>query len=135
MLRAESLVTATLGERCKVLAGQWRSAYDGVVATSPDAVQIDHLVPLAEAWRSGAATWTPERRADFANDIVNPNTLAAVSGRSNESKGDKGPDQWLPADPADRCTYGEAWVDVKAKWGLTVDPNERRALAAVLAAC
>ena len=69
VLIAESLIPATVGAGCTVTAGQWNSWYDGATWTNPSDVDIDHLVPLAEAWKSGAWAWTSEQRQAFANDL------------------------------------------------------------------
>lgn len=123
------------GARCKILSGRWTSPYDGATVTDPARLQIDHRVPLAVAWRSGAAAWTPERRSQYANDLTDPNTLVAVSSKLNEEKGDDRPDQWMPPAAADRCEYAADWVEVKARWDMTVTDTERNALASVLARC
>ena len=135
VLIAESQVPATVGARCHPTAGRWRSAYDGVVATDPTALEIDHLVPLADAWRAGAAHWTPARREAYANDLADPNVLAAVTTHANRSKSDRTPDEWLPPDPAARCAYAADWVEVKGRWNLTVTAPERGALEAILNRC
>ncbi len=119
---------------CKVLAGRWVDPYTGAVYTSPAEVSIDHVVPLKEAWRSGAASWPTERMVAFANDIAHRDALAVVEGSGNEQKGDKDPARWRPADPARWRTYASGWVAVKATWGLTVDVAERAALQAMLSA-
>ncbi|TCR11406.1 uncharacterized protein DUF1524 [Streptomyces sp. BK205] len=69
VLIAESLVAPTIEPGCKVTAGEWRSYYDGVTVTAPSVLDIDHMVPLAEAWDSGASSWTAQRRQDYANDL------------------------------------------------------------------
>lgn len=135
VLITESRTAPVMGPRCKPLSGDWVSAYDGVVTSDPADLEIDHLVPLAEAWRTGAATWTPERREAFANDLDDPATLIAVTGRSNRSKGDSPPDRWLPEVADGRCPYVEGWIRVKARWGLRVSPAEKVVLVQVLSGC
>lgn len=108
----------------------WRSPYDDRDTNDPADLQIDHVVPLAEAWRSGAATWTLQDREHFAND---PNELLAVTGRLNEQKRDKDPTTWMP--PAGRCLYLELWVTTKHRYHLSVDPAELGALRRNLADC
>lgn len=135
VLIEESRTPPTIGERCKPLAGDWVSAYDGVATHDPADLEIDHLVPLADAWRSGAARWTPARREAFANDLDDPATLMAVTTRANRSKGDSAPHEWLPPDAVSRCAYVADWVRVKARWGLTVAPAEKAALVQVLGGC
>lgn len=131
----ESVVEPQVDDRCRTEVGRWRSLYDGVETGDPADLQIDHLVPLADAWRSGADTWTAERRRTFANDRSSPDTLIAVTGRTNQSKGDSTPDVWLPPEEAAWCTYAEMWVDVKARWRLSVTRPERDRLAELLATC
>ncbi len=135
VLIAESATPAVLGPRCKVLSGRWTSRYDGVVVTDPAELQIDHFVPLSNAWQSGAATWPAARREQFANDLTDPATLVAVTGSTNESKGDDSPDHWLPPLAADRCPYAADWVEVKARWNLSVTPGEHDALERELSRC
>lgn len=134
VLIAESVVPATVDDRCRP-TGRWRSAYDGVVTTDIAVLEIDHLVPLADAWRSGAAAWTFERREAFANDLADPHTLIAVSSRTNRSKSDSTPDQWLPPDRDRWCTYASDWVEIKARWHLSVTPAEKATLVQVLGGC
>jgi Protein of unknown function (DUF1524) len=94
-------------------------------------IQIDHVVALGAAWRTGASTWSQERRVEFANDI---NNMLAVDGTANNDKGSKTPDQWRP--PRDYwCPYAERWVGVKDLYRLTVTTAEKAALEQMLAAC
>jgi hypothetical protein len=119
---------------CNVVAGTWKSIYDGKVLTSPTQVDIDHMVPLANAWRSGAASWTKEKRSDFANDLDDPQ-LVAVSLNSNRSKGDQDPSTWKPTDNGSWCVYATDWVAVKTHWKLTVVAKEKSALKDMLETC
>lgn len=135
VLIEESLVSPTVTDRCKVRAGDWRSVYDGRETTDPADLQIDHLVPLAEAWRSGAENWTEARREAFANDLDDPATLVAVSGSSNQSKSDSSPDKWLPPSVDARCQYVSDWVRVKYRWSLTVTPAEKAVIVQILQGC
>jgi uncharacterized protein DUF1524 len=119
---------------CNVVAGTWKSIYDGKTLTSPTQVDIDHMVPLANAWRSGAASWTTAQREAFANDLDDPQ-LVAVSASSNRSKGDQDPSTWKPTDPSAWCEYARDWVAVKTKFKLTVTTKEKSALADMLEKC
>ncbi|MGW4382269.1 HNH endonuclease family protein [Kitasatospora sp. NPDC004531] len=119
---------------CAATSGTWVSAYDGVTITAASGLDIDHIVPLAEAWDSGASAWTTAQRQAFANDVTRPQLLA-VSASSNRSKGDKDPAEWLPAVTSYRCTYVRAWVQVKYYYNLSVDSAEKTALGTILAGC
>lgn len=135
VLIEESHDPVEVDDRCRPLTGRWTSLYDGVTTSDPADLQIDHLVPLAEAWRTGAAAWSPERRMAFHSDLTNPNSLVAVTGSTNASKGDRPPDRWLPPDPSAHCAYAVAWVDVKAQWELSVSPAEKATLVQLLQGC
>ncbi|MFC7530355.1 HNH endonuclease family protein [Actinoplanes sp. GCM10030250] len=119
---------------CNVVAGTWHSVYDDQVLASPTKVDIDHMVPLANAWRSGAAKWTNEERGNFANDLDRPQ-LVAVSASSNRSKGDQDPSTWKPPAREHWCTYAEDWITVKSHWKLTVTTAEKSALTDMLETC
>ncbi|MEV7234271.1 HNH endonuclease family protein [Streptomyces sp. NPDC051020] len=119
---------------CAAVSGSWYSQYDGATWTAASDLDIDHMVPLAEAWRSGASSWTTAQRQAYANDLTRPQ-LIAVTDNVNQSKGDKDPAQWLPSRTAYRCTYVRAWVHVKHYYNLTVDSAEKSALQSVLNGC
>ena len=119
---------------CNVVGGRWESAYDGLALTDPADVDIDHMVPLANAWRSGADEWDDAKRGDFANDLTRPQ-LIAVSLRSNRAKGDQDPSQWKPANRSFWCQYAADWVTVKHYWRLTVTSAEKAALTDMLEGC
>jgi len=133
VLQDESTVPVTFGTGCTVSTGQWTSWYDGATWTNASDVDIDHFVPLAETWRSGAATWTPEQRRDYANDLGYDLTLVAVTDNVNQSKSDDDVAHWLPPLASAHCEYAVDWVLVKFRWNLTVDPTERASLDGLLA--
>ncbi|QLJ00641.1 HNH endonuclease [Streptomyces sp. NEAU-sy36] len=119
---------------CKSTSGSWYSPYDGATWTAASDVDIDHLVPLAEAWDSGAGKWTTAQRQAFANDVTRPQLLA-VTDNVNQSKGDQDPATWVPSRSAYVCTYVRAWVQVKYYYDLSVDPAEKSALQNYLSSC
>jgi hypothetical protein len=135
VLIAEAVVTPAVEAGCWLQGGRWVSPYDGRVFTDPSKLDIDHVVALAEAWASGAWEWTPERREAYANDLDVPWALAAVSAASNRSKSDLEPGAWMPPLASDRCDFLVAWVAVKARWSLAVDPAERRDLLGLSQPC
>ncbi|MFE3678689.1 HNH endonuclease family protein [Streptomyces griseus] len=135
VLIAESRVEPTIEGACKVTAGEWYSYYDGVTLTAPGGLDIDHMVPLAEAWDSGASGWTAARREAYANDLGSERSLVAVTARSNRSKSDQDPSTWLPPLADARCTYATDWVSTKLRWGLSVDEAEADALAVLAEGC
>ncbi|WP_406419077.1 HNH endonuclease family protein [Streptomyces sp. NBC_00873] len=119
---------------CAAVSGSWYSEYDGVTWKAASDLDIDHMVPLAEAWRSGASSWTTAQRQAFANDLTRPQ-LIAVTDNVNQSKSDQDPATWLPSRTAYQCTYVRAWVHVKHYYNLTVDSAEKSALQSVLNGC
>ncbi|HEX8086562.1 MAG TPA: HNH endonuclease family protein [Solirubrobacteraceae bacterium] len=121
-------------DECNIVAGTWTSFYDGLTLTRGTQLDIDHVVPLANAWRSGAKRWDQDRRRDFANDLEN-SQLIAVSATSNRSKGDKGPEEWKPPRRGAWCLYSRWWVQVKRHWRLTVVRAERTELRQMVATC
>lgn len=121
--------------RCKVLAGEWYSLYDGLTFTDPSELDIDHTVALAEAWDSGASAWDAARRQAFANDLDHPEALRAVSASANRSKSDLDPGQWKPTRDAAWCEYANDWVTVKKAWDLAADQNEIDDLRVMLRTC
>ncbi len=120
---------------CSMTGATWLSAYDGVSTSNPGSFDIDHMVPLKEAWLSGAAGWSPARRTAFANDIGWDQSLIAVSARANRQKSDRDPARWMPASSGYACAYIEVWVGVKFRWDLSMDPAERAVVDSVLAGC
>lgn len=120
---------------CTVTAGVWNDPYTGLTFTNPADLDIDHMVPLADAHRSGGWQWTADQKHGYANDLAHPQTLIAVDDGTNSSKGDKSPDVWLPPNVPYRCTYAIEWIAVKVTWTLTVTASERATLNTVLAGC
>lgn len=121
------------GGGCWVAAGRWVDPYSGAVITDPRQLDVDHVVALGEAHRSGGWRWTRAARQAYANSLDTPTHLLAVSASLNRAKGDKSPDKWLP--PRGRCAYVRAWQAVKRRWGLQTTAPERAAIAGVLRGC
>ncbi|MFD9909717.1 HNH endonuclease family protein [Streptomyces sp. NPDC059063] len=119
---------------CAAVSGTWKSAYDNATWTQASDLDIDHVVPLSEAWKSGANSWTTAQRQGFANDLSQPQ-LIAVTDNVNQAKGDKDPAEWLPPVASYHCFYARMWVDVKQHYNLTVDPAEKSALSSILNGC
>jgi hypothetical protein len=122
---------------CVVLSGVLHDPYTGRTigfrrGRSSNAVQIDHVVSLSDAWQTGAQQWDERTRTDLANDPLN---LLAVDGPTNEAKGDADTATWLPPNKAYRCAYVARQVAVKARYRLWMTPAEHDAAARVLARC
>ncbi len=135
VLLAESSTspTYTSSSRCSVATGRWTGYYDRATWTVASDVDIDHVVALAEAWDSGARTWTTARRTLYANDLGDSRSLMAVTDNVNQAKGDQDPSTWLPT--YEQCRYVLEWTAVKVRWGLTVDSAEKSRLISLGNGC
>ena len=135
VLIAEAVSISEVDQHCRPLDGVWRSWYDDEVFDNPSQLDIDHMVPLAEAHDSGAARWSAERKSAFANDLDLPAALTAVSASSNRTKSADDPAEWKPPLRSAWCQYAHDWIAVKVKWSLTADQQEVMALRAMLDTC
>ena len=119
---------------CHPVKGVWYSPYDGKRLKSERLLDVDHVVPLAYAWRSGAKRWSEARRRAFANDLKRPE-LVTVSHSANIAKGGQGPQSWRPHRRAYWCRYATSWISVKHHYRLFVTRNEKVALLNMLRTC
>ncbi|WP_024356743.1 HNH endonuclease family protein [Leucobacter chironomi] len=132
------LVDVSIDGRCRVLSGVLLDPYTGARIDfvrgelSSQAVQIDHVVALSDAWQKGAQALTGAQRIAFANDPLN---LLAVDGAANSRKGDGDAATWLPPERGFRCEYVARQISVKAAYGLWVTDAEGDAMRRVLEAC
>ncbi|MFC8176697.1 HNH endonuclease family protein [Streptomyces sp. NPDC057325] len=135
VLLAEAVQEPAVAAGCKLTGGTWVSYYDGVEVIEAGKLDIDHMVPLAEAWDSGASAWDAKRREAYANDQGAAASLVAVTARTNRSKADQDPATWMPPLPDAHCRYIGEWTATKLRWNLTVDPAESEALKVYAEAC
>ena len=135
VLIAESVTEVRVGSGCTMRGGKWFSKYDGKSTRNSSTFDIDHMVPLAEAWGSGARRWSKATRARFANDLGYRYSLIAVTASSNRSKGDSDPAEWLPPRRSYRCTYAKTYTAAKWRWDLAVNRAERDALRRLIRGC
>ncbi|GAA3705525.1 hypothetical protein GCM10022224_083710 [Nonomuraea antimicrobica] len=123
---------------CIVLTGTLHDPYSGKTIDfkrgqdTSTAVQIDHVIPLSDAWQKGAQQWSAAKRKEFANDPLN---LMAVDGPLNGQKSDSDAATWLPPRKAYRCTYIARQIEVKAKYGVWVTSAEKTAMEGILGSC
>lgn len=133
-------ITHVSTRRCAdaVAAGTLHDPYTNAVvaftrgAKVGEAVQIDHIVPLAYAWDMGASAWSYRQRLRFANDPAN---LLAVAGQANQDKADGGPGQWMPPNRAFACQYAIAYLAVLRGYALRVDQPSADALRVAAGTC
>ena len=137
VLVAESLaqVVFKTADECKVESGSWVGPYTGTAVSDPGELDVDHMVPLANAHRSGGWSWDRDRKADYANSLAYADHLIATTRSANRSKGSKGPEDWRPPDEGYLCDYAIDWVTIKSEWGLTATAREAEALREMLGMC
>jgi hypothetical protein len=135
VLIAEAVMSPAVDSSCKTTGGRWYSYYDDVYIDGASGLDIDHLVPLAESWDSGARDWDSAKRQAYANDLGENVPLIAVTAKSNRSKSDQDPAEWMPTDADASCRYAYEWVSVKTRWALSIDEAEADALEAIVADC
>ena len=137
VLVAESLATPSFktDRRCRVASGQWLAPYAAAAVTDPGKLDIDHMVPLGNAHRSGAWAWTAERKWLYANYLADPQHLIAVTAIANRSKSARGPEDWKPDDRSYWRQYAVDWLTIKDHWDLTVTLREIDALTGMLNTC
>lgn len=131
ILAAQSLVPISK-PKCTVKTGKWFDPYSGKTYTLASDLDIDHVVPLAWAHGHGAMNWTRDQKETFANDWDN---LLVVDDSLNQSKGAKGPDDWMPPNHAYRCEYVAKFNSLVIQYRLSYAPSEKRTINKMLAAC
>lgn len=133
LAQAIGLVQRDRFRPCVIVEGDWYSLFDGETHSgSPSDVDVDHVVALAEAWDSGAADWTLERRQQFANDPLN---LLVVTRRSNQAKADLDAGEWKPPMADAWCVTASMMILTKLRYAMTVDAAERDGLAEMARRC
>lgn len=130
VLIAESKVPVVMDGDCKVLYGLWECPLSGKITIHPRDLDIDHVVPLKEAWLSGANEWSQSQRITYANDLAAPGHLSAVMKGINRAKGAKDPAEWVPHE--NPRGYIERWLTVKTKYNLSLDPKEVKTILDIL---
>jgi len=135
VLKTESLAPTSQNSNCTVSKGKWYSFYNATYYFNAygGVVQVDHTVPVENAWVSGAWAWSHATRVRYYNDLTDKRTLVAVDRSDNEAKGASDPSGWMPSHG--RCRYVRNWVAVKIRWHLTVTGTEKRKLTSLAASC
>lgn len=129
-----------VNDNCTVTSGVWAGPYDGLPIYTPKEMDADHMVPLADSWRTGAQSWTEDQRAAFANS---PLVVLATESGANQTKGDSHPGEWKPELRDAWCGYAVRWIEIKDTFGLRLSnenpaglgQNERAGLQEMLDTC
>ena len=120
VLAEESLIKPVISNN-KVVSGKWFDKYTGKYFTNPSDLDIDHLVPLKNAYISGASNWSKKKKNRYYNYLKYDNHLIAVSKSANRNKSDKSPVDWLPPNEEYQCEYVREWFKIKTAWGLAIE--------------
>lgn len=124
---------------CTVLTGTLNDPYTGKTINfergwnTSNAIEIDHLIPLAAAWDMGASNWSKQRRVDFANDVEL--VLITVDGPTNQAKSDRPPASWLPPNESFRCEYAERYLSASIAWNLPITAADHHTLSTLATTC
>ncbi len=137
VLIAESFTEVTFEDsrECRVASGTWFDVYTGQIFLNPSGLDVDHLIPLANADKSGGWQWSSGQKQIFANDLADPDSLIAVSASANRSKGARDPSEWKPPSPDAWCAYASAWSRLKERWALDISDREGEAIADMRSTC
>ena len=135
LIREAQSIEFADAQGCKILRGIWVDPYSGQTITSPSELDVDHMVPLHDAHKSGGALWNAERKQAYANYLDDPRHLRAVRRDLNRDKGDKSPDLWLPPSPTIRCSYVRDWLAIKQRWQLSITPTEADTVRTMITDC
>lgn len=117
---------------CIVDSGTWNDPYTGKVFSATTDIQIDHVVPLKNAYMSGAYKWDFRSRCLYANYMGAEFHLLSVNGAENMKKGDKGPDRYMPPNKAHTCSYLKNWLTIKFMWGLKMTTSEAASIGQLI---
>lgn len=129
---SEEEVTYRGNKRCVVATGLWKEPYAGKTVKNATEIQIDHMVPLKNAYVSGAWQWDYKTRCLYANYTGYQNHLIPSDSSQNQSKGDRAPDKYLPINESYRCQYVRDWLAVKLIWKLNMTAEEVQGIADVV---
>jgi hypothetical protein len=113
---------------CVVDKGLWPDPYTDLTYTESKDIQIDHVVPLRNAYMSGAYSWTAESRCLYANFLGDKEHLLSVLGRENMKKSDRSPEKYMPPNEKFACHYLKTWLQIKFTWGLTMTLAEAQGI-------
>lgn len=110
---------------CSVLTGEWHDPYTDMNFNKASDIQIDHVVPLKNAYMTGAHSWDYLKRCLYANYLGSKTHLLPVNGSENERKGDRSPREYMPPSKQYTCQYLRNWLEIKYVWKLAMTPLEK----------
>ncbi len=130
---------------CRTSKGLWIDPYtyksaneltkeNGKFGISND-LDVDHVVPLKNAHRSGGWSWPSWKKEEYANYLEDKNHLLAVSASENRIKGAKGPEDYMPPAKNYHCGYLKTWIKIKMNWNLMMSQREAEFIQTKLKSC
>ncbi len=125
-------VTFADNNKCSVVTGNWQDDYTGETFTKREEIQIDHVVPLKNAYISGAYRWSFKGRCLYANYLGYDFHLKSVNGSQNMKKGDRSPDKYMPPNTEYACSYLKSWLSIKFLWGMRMTDAEASYISTAL---
>ena len=125
VLQRDSVKPVEVSPNCKVTSGQWHDDYTNKDYTSATQIQIDHVVPLKNAYMTGAYEWSDKIKCLYANYMGNNFHLKSVLGSENLRKGDRSPREYMPPNTQYTCEYLKIWMKIKYIWNLRFTPKEK----------
>lgn len=132
LVRDSSVKTELNSAGCTVIGGEWLDPYtDGKYQKASD-IQIDHVVPLKNAYQNGAWKWDFKKRCLYGNFLANDFHLLSVMGHENMKKGDKGPEGYMPPAANFKCEYLQNWLKIKLIWQLHLTDDEEKAVSSLV---
>lgn len=124
VLQRDSAASVSVSKNCKILTGLWHDPYSAMNFPTSALIQIDHLVPLKNAYMTGAFEWDANKRCLYANYMGDKFHLISVSAHENLSKSDRAPNEFIPSNKAYTCQYLKNWLETKLIWSLRLTPPE-----------
>ncbi|QDK38394.1 HNH endonuclease family protein [Bdellovibrio sp. NC01] len=132
LIRDSSTEVTFTSSGCTVSTGTWDEPYAGHHITKASDIQIDHFVPLKNAYVSGAYKWDYSKRCLYANFLGNSFHLISADGSQNEKKSDSSPELYMPPNKEYACQYLQQWLKVKMIWELGLTPPEKDAVVKLI---
>ncbi len=124
VLKRDSKTNVVIGSNCRVTNGDWLDPYTDKIFMSSSDIQIDHVVPLKNAYMTGAFEWDNKKRCQYANYLGNQFHLLSVNGTENMRKSDRSPSEYMPPNAKYTCEYLKIWLEIKYLWNLRLTPTE-----------
>lgn len=116
---------------CFISEGLWYDPYTDAYYDDAKEIEIDHVVPLKQAYIAGAHSWTWKQRCSYFNFLGNRNHLIPIEGKVNSAKLDNGPEEWMPPNVDYHCQYLSNWLRVKAIWKLMLSEIETKTISTI----